>query len=219
MFYTLDPYYDNQFYNEAKTALTNNDVPFSVFINVKTPYDWYFKLDSKPLMVNYDTASKSEQRWLVSIVQPLRPNEEYLLLRRNNDNGPKALLKFVENTALKEARTSDSAFFFTVKNREEVETLSKEVPGKIWYFGKYYNNKYRVCLGTRGILKGFLDPDQILLERTKDLAEPGRFEAELNWKVFRGNDYLVKFTEMPYFENGKYQRPKIRGDLSSKFML
>lgn len=219
MFITIDPYYETRFYNECKEALRNNGVEFKEFISVKPPYDWYFQLDQKPIMVNYDEATDSEMRWMVNAVQPLRPNEAYLLLRRDNDNGPKALLKFVENEPMKIARTSDYAVFFTIRNREEAEKLTKDYPGKVWYFGKYYNNKYRVCLATNRTIRGFLDDKQILLERNKELSEPGRFEAELNFKVFRGNDMLVKFTETPFFEDGKYNPVKIKGELSNKFTI
>ena len=180
MFITVDPYYSNQFYNECKESLKNNGIKFQEFINIKTPYDWYFQIDKEPIMVNYDKATDSESRWMIQKVIPLRPNEEYLLLRRDNDEGRKALLKFIENEPLKLARESDYAVFFTVKNREEAENLTKDFPGKIWYFGKYYNNKYRVFLATHRSIRGFLNDDQVLLERNKELSEPGRFESELN---------------------------------------
>jgi len=218
-FYTIDPYYDNQFYNECKESLKNNRVDFQEYINIKTPFEWYFKLDKEPVIVNYDKVSGSSSRWMVNIIKPLRPNEEYILLRRDNDKGAKALLKFIENIPLRKARKSDYAVFFTVKNREELELITKDYPGRIWFMGKYYNNKYRICLGTHKLIKNFLDTKDILLEKTQDLNEPGRFEAELNWRVFRGQDYLIKFTETPYFEKSKYFRPRIIGDYSSKFNL
>lgn len=218
-FYTIDPYYNIQFYNECKEALKNNKVEFTEFINIKAPYNWYFKLDQTPLMVNYDTSTDAENRWMVSIVKPLRPNEEYLLLRREGDSGTKGLLKFVENDALTAARTAKYAVFFTIKNREEGEQITADYPGKIWFLGKYYNNKYKVCLATHPIVKSFLDQGQILLEKSSEHNEPGRFEADLNYKIFRGNDELIKFTETPYFLKGKYVRPLIQGDLTSKFKL
>lgn len=219
MFITIDPYYDTQFYNECKEALKNNGVAYKEFINIKTPYNWYFKLEQSPVLVNFDKATDAESRWMVNTVMPLRPNEEYLLLRRDNDKGSKALLKFVENEPLRVARESDYAIFFHIKNREQGEQLTKDYPGRVWFMGKYYDNKYKVCLATHQVVKGFLDQSQILLEKTQQMQEPGRFEAELNWKVFRQNDYLIKFTETPYFENGKYVRPKIQGEHSSKFTL
>jgi len=219
MFVTIDPYYSTVFFNETKEALKNNNVEYQLFINIKAPYNWYFKLKSEPLMLNYDLATEQETKWMVNAVLPLRSNEEYLLLRRNNDNGAKALLKFIENKALKAARLSDYAVFFTVKNKEELTTLSKSYAGKLWYLGKYYGNKYRICLGTHAIIKTFLSDSQILLEKVKDISEPGRFESELNWKVFHGKDELIKFTETPYMQKGIYHDVKIRGDLSSRFLL
>jgi len=219
MFLTIDPYYDARFYNECKEALKNNRVSFSEFINIKPPYHWYLNIDVVPIMVNYDKATDSESRWMVQKVHPLRPNEEYLLLRRDQDHGKSSLLKYIENEPLKKARTSDYAVFFTVKNREELENLSKLWPGRIWYMGKYYSNKYRICLATHISIKGLLNPNQILLEKNNDLSEPGRLESELNWRVFKEKDRLVKFTETPYFEDGKYRRPKIKGELSQKFLI
>jgi hypothetical protein len=218
-FYTVDPYYDNTFYNEVKEALRNNSIEFQEFITTKPPYDWYFKLDPKPIMVNYDTASNSELRWLVTTVNAAKPSDEYLLLRRENDSGRKAMMKFIENTPMREARESEHSIFFTVKNREELTQLSKNYSGKIWYMGKYYNNKYRVCLGTHETLKGFLRPSQILLEKTPDMKGPGRFESELNWKVFRGADYLIKFAATPYFQNGIFERPPIKPEDAKKFTI
>lgn len=218
-FYTIDPYYSIQFYNECKEALKNNNVAYKEFINIKPPFNWYFQLDKSPIMVNYDQSTDAENRWMVNTVKPVRPSEEYLLLRRDNDNGPKALLKFVENEPLKAARQSEYAIFFTIKNREEGERLTKDFPGKVWFMGKYYNNKFKVCLAVHPVVKGFLNPSQILLEKTQEHNEPGKFEADLNFRIFRGNDTLIKFTETPYFFGGKYVRPKIQNDDAAKFTL
>lgn len=222
MYITIDPYYTNQFYNQSKEALKNNNVQFRENIYIKPPYNWYFKLDQAPIMVNYDKLSEKDSRWIVSIVKPLTPSDEYKLLRRDNDIGPGALLKFIENEPMKQARESEFAVFFTVQNREELEKLSKEFPGKIWYFGKYYSNKFRVCLCTNKYIMNYLNINQILLEKTKEHADSGRFEADLNFKIFRGKDELVKYTETPYFQDGLYVRPKIVGDKTvqkNKFLI
>jgi len=218
MYITIDPYYSNTFYNESLEALKNNGVEYKEFISVKTPFDWYIQLDKEPIMVNYDKLPEKDVRWLVNKVQPLRPNEEYLLYRREQDEGPKALLKYIENEALKEARTSNYAVFFTIKNREEGEQITKDFPGKIWYFGKYYKNKFRVCLSTNEMIKNYINRDQILLEKG-DIKEPGRFEADFNWRVLRGQDMLLKFTEMPFFKDGQYNRVKISPEVSARFNL
>ena len=216
MYYTIDPYYNTLFYNECKEALKNNGYEFKEFISIKPPYNWYFQLDQKPIMVNYDEIVPAESRYLVNTVQALRSNEEYLLLRRENDTG-KNILRFIENEPLHESRKY--GIFFTVSSKDELFNISKEYPGKIWFLGKYYNNKYRVCLCSNPIIKNFISKDQILLENNGEYKEPGRFEAELNFKVFRGNDMLLKFTETPYFEDGKYKQVKIKPEISSRFII
>jgi hypothetical protein len=218
-FITIDPYYDTQFYNQAKESLKNNGVQFDEYINIKAPYDWYLDIDQKPIMVDYDEATSSEMRWMVSAVKPLRANDAYLLMRRDNDNGPKALLKFVENEPLRKARLADYACFFTVKNREEAEDISRDYPGTIWYLGKYYNNRFRVCLAVNSMIKNLINKEQILIEKTKELSEPGRLEAELNFKVFREKDRLIKYMETPTFEKGIFKPVKIIGDKSNKFKI
>lgn len=219
MFITIDPYYSTQFYNESLEALKNNNIEYNEFINIKPPYNWYLDVEKEPIMVNYDIASGSERRWMVNKVEALRTNEEYVLQRRENDNGPKALLKFVLNEPFKEMKSTGYGIFFTIKNREEAEALTKSFPGKVWFMGKYYKNKFRVCFCSNKMIKNWLSPEQILLENNGELNEPGRFEAELNFKIFRGNDMLLKFTETPYFQNGKYNRVNIKPEVSSKFIL
>lgn len=206
---TIDDYYNIEFYNESLEALKNNGIDYKEYINIKD-FKWYIDIDEKPIMVNYDEASNSDNRWLINKVQALKPNEEYLLKRRNDDTGKKAMLKYVENTPLKEARTSDYAVFFNARGKDQLEKISKEIPIKIWYFGKYYSNKFRVALCTNKMILNYIDPDQILLEN--NYKELGRFESELNYKVFVQKDKLRKYSETPYFINGKYNPVKVQGD-------
>ena len=205
MFYTLDEYYDVNFYNQTKQALKNNNINFIEFLEIKNPYRWFFKLDDsvKPIMVNYDTIDKN--RFIVSKVLPLKSNDEYLLQRRNNSEGIN-IIRYIYNDAFNSI--NDYGVFINVKNREEFINLSKEYPGKIYYLGKYYNNKFKVCLVNNPMIKNYILPDQILLEKTPDMKEPGRFEAEFNYRVLKFNDYLIKTMETIYSENGKIIRPK-----------
>jgi len=216
-FITIDPYYTTQFYNECLAALKNNSIDYREYINIKPPYNWYLEIEETPILVNYDLATDSESRWMVNTVKPLRPSDEYLLLRRENDKGASALLKFIENEPLKKARLSKYAVFFNVQSYENALSISKEYPGRIWYLGKYYNNKYRVCLALNETIKAFINDSDIILE--KENNTPGQFEADLNFKVFRKFDRLIKFTETPYFEDGNFKRVNIRGEYSSRFNL
>ncbi len=222
MFVTIDPYYSIEFYNETKEALKNNRVHPEEYISMKTPFNWYLDVPREPIMVNYDVLSKPDSKFLVKKVKALRPNEEYKIYRRNDGIGQKAILKYTENTPLREARKSDYAVFFNARSKEQITTISKEFPGKIWYMGRYFSNKYKVMLCTNKMILNHISPDEILLEkRGEEFKEPGRFEAEFNFKILRQYDYLEKYTETPYFKDGSFNLPKIVGDreISKRFII
>ena len=209
-YFTIDPYYTNQFYNEAKEALKNNKIDFKEFVSIKPPYNFYFGLsdDLKPLLVNYDEISSAESRWLVNIVTPIQVVDEYLLLRRENDNSSNAIRKFIENEPLRIAHESKYACFFNVRSKAQILEISRlYYPFRIWYFGKYFKNRYRLCLTFDENIKNFIPAEDILLEKnSSEYNEVGRFEATLNYKVFLQKDRLIKFSMTPYIENGIYVR-------------
>jgi hypothetical protein len=216
MFYTLDSYYSVKFYNQAKEALKNNLIKFSEFIDIKTPYNWYFKLpeESKPIMINYDELTKN--RFLVRKVQALRPNEEYILQRRDDDSGSNIKI-YIYNDAFRDVE--NYGIFFHIKSKDELIKISKEYPGKIYYLGKYYGNKFRVCLCSDKMIKNYISPTQILLEKTPEMKEPGRFEADFNYRVLKLKDFIIKFTETIYAENGSIIRPKVFDSTNSKTFI
>lgn len=212
MYYTIDPYYDVDFYNQTLEALKNNNIEYSQFLSMKAPYYWYLKLNEAPFAINYDEISKSQIRFLVSAVKPVTENERYLLIRRTSDAGAKNIDKFVNSEPYKDV--TNFSCFFSLKSREEAISLSKDYPGKIWYFGKYYNNKYMLFFASDQLVVGFLDSAQILASGPES---PGFLESHINWKVFVGNDNIVKFSQTPYFQSGKYYPVNVTGSDSSKF--
>lgn len=216
MFYTLDNYYGVKFYNDTREALKNNQIKFKEFIEIKSPYKWYIKLDDnlKPIMVNYD--EKQKYRFLVQKVQALRSNEEYLLQRREDDAGTN-IKKYIFNDAFRDSE--EYGIFFHIKSKDELLKISKEFPGKIYYLGKYYDNKYRVCICNNIMIKNYINPGQILLEKTPEMKEPGKFEAEFNYRVLKLNDYIVKYTETIYALNGSLVRPKVFDTENKKIFI
>jgi len=202
----------------TKETLANNDIDYDLFITTKPPYDWYFRVDSKPIMVNYDELKHGSDRFLVSLVKPLRPDEEYKMVRRNSDVGMNALSKFINNSPMLESTKSSYSVFFHINSRGVGEKLSKEYPGKIWFMGRYFDSRYNVCLVNNMSVLAFLDDKDIILEKTS-VGHIGEFETEFNYRILKGREYLVKFTDTPYFLGGTYHKPKIRGDMSKKFTL
>ena len=62
-----------------------------------------------------------------------------------------------------EVSKAKEAIFFTAP-KDEVLRISKDYPRKIYYFGKYFSNKYRVFLTDNLIIKNYLSTDQILVQ-------------------------------------------------------
>lgn len=214
--FTIDPYYDIIRYNESIEALKNNSIDFTEFVYIKPPYNWYIECNQVPIIMNYDLLKPTQRRFVVPKVKGLRPNEDYHLLRKN-DSVSGNLAKYVNNKPLQDAYDSDYAVFFKLKNNDEAISISKEYPGKIWFFGKYLNNRIRVFLATNNSILAFISRENILLEKNadngKELKEIGRFEAEFNYRVLLKKDFLKKYTETPYFENGVLIKPNINKEM------
>lgn len=217
--FTIDNYYDVNFYNQTKMALVNNDIDFMEVISVKQPNLWFLSTSQLPIAINYDLVSTSELKFLVTKVKPLSFNDEYKLYRKGQAKSGD-VLQFIENDALRKARTSKYACFFNVKSKQDLKTISESYPGKIFFLGKYFSNKLRVCLACHEAIKGVIDYENILLEKG-NLNGAGMFEAEFNFKVMKNRDRLIKFSETPYMEDGKYHNVKIQSDRasSSKYIL
>ena len=233
--YTIDPYTSVVQYNESLQALKNNNIPVKEFISLRAPYYWYLDLPYAPMLVNYDDLEKETDRYIVSKVKPIRAQDEYLLQRRETNQGD--IAKYIENTPLKEARESRYALFFNAVGFDNLKTVSKNLPGvKIWYFGKHVNNKFRIALCTNPMIKSFAPANSFLLEKDSsskgarklggsfgsqgnqgtDYTKPGFFEADLNYRIFKKKDYLKKYSETPYFLNGEYFPVKFQKDLSGE---
>lgn len=245
--YTIDPYTNIEQYNESLQALRNNKVQFKQMISLRAPYYWYFDLPYAPMLVNYDEADKKILRYVVSKVIPIRPADEYELLRREGDQ--KNIKKYIENAPLEEARLSDYTVFFNAPSAEILKSISKNLPGtKIWYFGKHVAGKFRIALCSNRMINNYLTPNSVLIEKdtkTKkskvtnvsnfskdvggsdgvqgnqgnDYSKPGFLEADLNYRVFKQKDSLRKYSETPYFLNGVYYPVKFQGTLDNPDML
>lgn len=231
--YTIDPYTNVVQYNESLQALRNNEVDFRQFIELRAPYQWYLELPYAPLLVNYDKMDTKKIRYVVQKVRPVKPADEFQLLRREH-NGINTL--YIENQPLEEARKAKYAVFFQAASFDKMKEISKNLPGqKIYYFGKHLGSRFKIGLSTNKMILNFLQPDSILIEKDSkaggfkkiggsegtqgnqgnDYSKPGFFEADLNYRIFKNKDFLNKFTETPYFLDGKYYPVKFQGTFDS----
>lgn len=217
MFLTIDPYYDIGFYNQCREALKNNGVSFKEYISIKAPFNWFFEVNQAPTFINYDVAPNPYERFLVSVVQPMRPSDEYLYVRRDANAGQKALNTNATNDALNECQVSGEAVFFTA-SREQALTISKLFPRKLYYLGHYFNRKYRIFVSDSLLVKNFV-PDGQLLAFGSGFDHVTSIEAQVNYKTLANKDKILKFSQTPYLLNGNYVVGSVRADLTDKFLL
>lgn len=203
--FTIDEYYDINGYIEGVQALKNNGVEYKEYILAKAPFHFYINTKNLPIMVNYDILPNNLQQYIVNKVEPTTPSEEYLLARKDSFDGKKGLKEYTLNKYMERINKEEYACFFNIQNKTQALELSDTL-GTIVYFGKYYNNT-KVGLCYNKMIKNLVPLDQILVEKKKDATQ---MELDLNYKVFRLNDRLRKFTEQPYFKNGKYKPVNIK---------
>lgn len=203
-FITIDSYYTLPEFHKCLSALKSHDIKLQTFICTKAPYNWYFKVDdtTMPKFVFYDLLPDGYERFLVSTIVPNTSADEFNLFRRE-----KGLSKgrYVLNDAFKDAQMSDYACVFNLANKEEGIQLSRRLGGRIWYLGKYYNIKYKLCICTSEYIKDFVPRERILVEKSDN--DIGRFESSVNYEIMYRKDYIQKFSQTPYFEDGQYVLP------------
>ena len=206
MFISVDDYYDIDFYNDALMALEENGAQYSehiLFQNSSIP-KYCLNLPSAPLMVHYNSLLPEEEKYLVSKVIPIDANSSVELYRKHGDFGKGIRKEIYLNDAF--LSIENYAAFINISSKEEALKLSKDIPLKIWYLGKYFN-KYKVCLITSDYFIPVLKESQILLEKTEKMSIV-RFEQEFNFSVLHRKDRLIKYSKTPYFEGGIFYKPK-----------
>lgn len=198
--FTIDPFTSISQYNEALHALENNKIGYREWISTFTPYDFYLSTNGgeKPIMVNYDTIGRTEWIKVVSKVQPLTTNDVYLLYRRPDKQ--KNIDLYINNDVFRKAKKSNN-IVFDYKNKEQLGSLSKSY-GPIYPLGHYMNGRHKLAISFNKNIKNVLMPSDILLEIGSH--KDGELEVQINYKIFRNQDKLEKWSKTPYFDNGKF---------------
>ena len=181
MLITLDPFYDVEFYNRCKNSLENNKCEYREFICVRPPFNWYLDIKTEPNLLDYTKAERIDKQHMVSVA------------------------------AFEEASKSTYSAFVHIRSKEQALKLSANMKGiKLWYFGKFYRNKYRVYLINSELVPNFIPREDILITKDKDLVT---FEKDLNFKIFKLQDLLIKNSETVYMLNGRIQLPSYKNNL------
>lgn len=202
MLISIDRFYSENFYNTCKEALKNNNILYSEYVSTIGTYKWYLDVPRKPFMINFEECPVSERRYLVSKVIPLDMSDEYRYYRRADSMGHFEP-KYVRNDVFSSLVNSE-AYLFKVKSKKQLVDLSKI--SRIWYLGRYYNNRYRLALTTSLACRIVIPSEDVLLEKNPD-ETPENFELRINYSVLNSKEKIVKFSRTPYYENGKWNVP------------
>ena len=212
MLVSIDKFYNVEFYNKCIQALLNNKVPVKQFISSVT-MKWFLDVPYPPVMLNYEELQGNERRFLLAKAIAVYPNDQYKLYRRTNDTR-----SFNPVMVRADYMTDDKQYacFFHLKNQYDGHTLSKALNTKIYYIGKYYNNRYRICVCLDPAVRSLLSTSDVLYEKAE--TEPWtKAETEINQRVFMLRDYLMKFTRTPYFSGNKFDAPLYYGEFQRRF--
>lgn len=201
-FYSIDEYYDVEFYKQVLEALKNNRVDFKEYISTIAPYNFIIECSDKPSFINYDEVPSNKTRFLVNLITPLTPSSAYIYERRNSIVNLDAVKHYAINDALGSAQITKEGIFFHA-TKEEILRISKEFPRKIYYFGRYFNNRYNLFFSDSLMIKNYINSEDILVE-SNNFKMASELETELNFKVFREKARLFKISETPYVINGRY---------------
>lgn len=201
---TVDPYYKVDDYNRMLSALQNNGIEYSQWVDTRAPNHWYIKVsdDNMPKFVDFDVKPKTEERFLVSAIVPQRSQDAYLLQRRDSDPATN-ITKFVMNDYWNEALNSDYMIIFKYKSNEDIRKLSQDLGIKIYEMGTH---RWKLSMAFNKYVKGYLTADQVIFEKTKkelnEFKKPGELEAEFNYRILRTEKIEGKTMITTYWNKG-----------------
>lgn len=204
MLISIDKFYSTKFYNRCLESLKNNNIEFNEYISTTNGYKWYIDIPQAPLMLDYEVCQKDEMRYLVTKVKTLNYADTWKYYRYEESKG-KFIDKYTKNDFMTDVEGKE-ACLFKVSSKKQLEELSKVENTKIWYLGKYFNGRYRLALTTGAGIRLYIPFEDVLLEKKSEQSVT-KFELDVNYKVLRNKEKLVKFSGTPYYQSGSYNIP------------
>jgi len=218
MYITFDPYYNVDEYNSFKVAARNNGIEYEEYMRIRPPIKRYLKIKDKrdlPSFVNYDFATTSDIKWLVSTVKAVQPNEEYLLRRREGKDIQ--YWDYILPYKLRDAHKEDYIMVFKSMDFTEMAQISKKMGDtKIYKWGKAKIKKYNIYYCFNPYIKGFVEQRNMLMEYGKEAATSqalhhdtvvpkikGDLEYNLNHFVLVKEKLEDKTYESEFWQDGK----------------
>lgn len=206
MIYNLDNY-NIELYNEFLINLKKHNIEYNEYVNTKD-YKFYLETSEYPFILNYSKIQNASNMFLISKVKSVNQQDDYKFLRKRISNS-KDNLNLCINDAYDFFLNSkiNYYYFIHIQNKEASELLSKQI-GRLYYFGSYLNNRYKIYLTNNQYLTNFIKIDDILASDSNIFTA----ELQLNYEIFNLKDRLKKFSQTPYRENGKTVLPKYLAD-------
>jgi hypothetical protein len=216
VYITFDSYYDVDTYNSFKIAAKNNGIEFEEYLRVRAPFKRFLKIKDKkdlPSFVNYDFATSSDIKWLISVVKPVQPNEEYILKRRAGKDI--SYWNYILPKAMENADKEKYIMVFRATDFTELAQISKKLGDtKIYKWGRA--NGYNIYYCYNQYISGLISERNKLLEygkevkmsqaRHHDSVMPkikGDIEYNLNHFVLIKEKLENKTYESEYWKDGK----------------
>jgi len=224
IYITFDRYYDVDEYLSFLTSAKNNGIEYEEYIKIRPPFLRYIKLQNKndlPSFVNFDFATSSEIKWLVSTIKPVQPNQEYLLRRR--DGKDVSYWDYILQEPMKNATKKDYMMVFKSNDFTEMAQISKKLgDSKIYKWGKAKIKGFKIYYCFNPYIQGIVQSRNVLLNYGKNLVPSyalrtesqipkvkGDIEFQLNYYVLVKEKLENKTLEAEYWSNGKiYPLPR-----------
>lgn len=218
MYITFDPYYGVDEYNSFKIAAKNNGIEYEEYLRLRPPHKRYLKIKDKkdlPSFVNYDFATSSDIKWLISTVKAVQPNQEYLLRRREGKDI--SYWNYILPDPLKEAHKEDYIMVFKSQDFTEMAQISKKLGDiPIYKWGEAKVKRYKIYYCFNPYISGLISEGNKLMEFGKIEGHsqalkhdrtvpkiPGDLEYNLNHFVLVKEKLEDKTFEAEFWQNGK----------------
>jgi len=196
IYISFDAYYDVFTYNSFLVAAKNNKINIQEFIRIRAPFTRFIKLESEeylPSFLNYDIATNSDLRWLVSAVKPTETNEAYILRRK-----PGLDIRywtFILPKYMKNAHKSNYFISFKIRDINQVIQISKFLgDSTIYYWGKSKLKKYMIFYSYNPDIRNLISPADILQEYGKEAVNSTAINSNSSVPEIPGDiEYLLNF--------------------------
>ena len=215
IYINFDSYYSVKDYNSFLTAAKNNDIEFEEFVSIKAPFLRSIGINDYkdlPSFLNYDILPSSDRKWLVSTLKATRPNEAFVLKRREGKDNQ--YFEYIIPEGLKLLPKKKYIMVFRSYDKGDIREISKKLgSSKIYKLGKAKG--YTIYYTYNPYIRGIVLKKNQLVEFGKEARnssaiksgptipkELGIIEHYINYNVLVNEKLLNKTVKSEFWSNG-----------------